>query len=690
MFRFTCLSLCTALAAVPSGLMAQTVSETGPTVVVTGRGLNDQPGDRALDVVTIDRDRITQNAAQRLENVLADVAGLQQFRRSDSRSAHPTSQGITLRGLGGNASSRALLVLDGVPQADPFGGWVVFPAYATGRLGRIRVTRGGGSGFWGPGALAGTIEMDSATPDQLAPLDLAMSYGSRNSVDAQAAASVVREGGFLTLSGAYARGDGFTPIIAGQRGLADRPAPYEQYSGAARGVVGIAPSTELQMTLAGFHDARDRGTAFTDNRSDGADASIRLVGRGAWGWSALAYVQTRQFASRYASVNAARTAATLTLDQYNVPATGLGARIEVSPPLGDAIALRLGGDIRDTSGRTQERYSYAAGAPTRRREAGGATRTMGLFADGSVEAGILTLAAAARVDDWRIRNGRLDESLLATGAALTDSDFLDRSGQEFTGRLGVSVHAVQPLALRAAAYRGWRLPTLNELYRPFRAGADATAANAALNPEHVEGVEGGFDLTPVASVRLSGTYFLNRLTDAIANVTIANGPGTFPGVGFVAANGVYRMRRNLDAIRSQGFELEANWTAGPVSARGSWSHTIARVEASGAAASLDGLRPAQTPRDQLSGTLAVAHRGYTLSGTVRHIGRQFEDDQNLRSLAPATTLDAYAALPILRGWLIEARAENLADARVEAAYSGAGVIERATPRTLWIGVRTRL
>ncbi len=88
-----------------------------------------------------------------------------------------------------------------------------------------------------------------------------------------------------------------------------------------------------------------------------------------WGWSALAYVQTRQFASRYASVNAARTAATLTLDQYNVPATGLGGRIEVSPPLGDTVKLRLGGDIRDTSGRTQELYTYVAGLPTRRREA---------------------------------------------------------------------------------------------------------------------------------------------------------------------------------------------------------------------------------------------------------------------------------------------------------------------------------
>jgi vitamin B12 transporter len=133
-----------------------------PEVVVTGRGLPDTPGERAFDVVTIDRARLEAHAANRLESVLAEVAGLQQFRRSDSRSANPTSQGVTLRGLGGNAASRALLLLDGVPQADPFGGWVAFPAYAPDRLARVRVTRGGGSGYQGPGALAGTVELESA------------------------------------------------------------------------------------------------------------------------------------------------------------------------------------------------------------------------------------------------------------------------------------------------------------------------------------------------------------------------------------------------------------------------------------------------------------------------------------------------------------------------------------------------
>jgi vitamin B12 transporter len=245
-----------------------TTADQSADIVVTGRGLADAPGDRAYDIVTIDRDRIQTNASNRLESVLADVAGLQQFRRSDSRSANPTSQGISLRGIGGNASSRALLIFDGVPQADPFGGWVAFPAYATGRLGRIRVTRGGGSGYQGPVALAGTVELESATPDQAAPFQGSVAYGSRDSVDAQGSAALVRGSGFATLSGAYARGDGFTPTVEEGRGIVDRPAPYEQASGALRTVVGIDAKTELQMNASAFTDRRDRGSDFTDNKSD--------------------------------------------------------------------------------------------------------------------------------------------------------------------------------------------------------------------------------------------------------------------------------------------------------------------------------------------------------------------------------------------------------------------------------------
>jgi outer membrane receptor protein involved in Fe transport len=656
-------------------------AELAPEIVVTGRGLDEAPGDRAYDIVTIERDRIEANASSRLESILADVAGLQQFRRSDSRSANPTSQGISLRGIGGNASSRALLILDGVPQADPFGGWVAFPAYASGRLGRIRVTRGGGSGYQGPGALAGTVELESATPDQLTPIQGSVAYGSRDSVDAQGSAALVRGSGFATLSGAYARGDGFTPTVEESRGIVDRPAPYEEASGALRTVVGLGAKTELQMNASAFTDKRDRGSDFTDNKSEGADASIRLIGRGNWAYSALAYLQTRAFASSFNSISAARTTAIQSLDQYNTPATGLGGRIEILPPLGESITLRLGADIRDVTGKTQELYTFVSAVPTRRREAGGSTTTTGVFADGSLVAGDFTFSLGGRVDWWKIDDGYLSERPLAGGAALTDLRYANRDGSETTGRAGIAYQPIHAITVRVAGYRGWRLPTLNELYRPFRVGNDATAANALLSPERLTGVEGGVTLTPAPGLNIAATYFYNRLKDAIANVTTTSPTQVLPGVT------TYRVRQNLDAIRAHGFELDASYRPGPFGVQASWSHTNSTVEGSGITAALDGLQPAQTPRDQVSGTVDWRHDAAALSLTVRHIGQQYDDDQNTRVLAPATTLDAYAALPIMRSLVAELRGENLFDERVEAGISGANIVERATPRTIWVGLR---
>jgi len=130
------------------GLMLPVVAHAESSeIIVTGRALPAARSDAAYDLIEIDRARLATTASARIEDALRDVAGLQQFRRTDARSANATSQGATLRGLGGNASSRALLLLDGVPQSDPFGGWVSWPAFANERLSGVRVTRGGGSGF---------------------------------------------------------------------------------------------------------------------------------------------------------------------------------------------------------------------------------------------------------------------------------------------------------------------------------------------------------------------------------------------------------------------------------------------------------------------------------------------------------------------------------------------------------------
>jgi len=652
-------------------------------IVVTGRGLGPAAGEEVLDVVTLAPERLAE--AQRLEDVLRDVPGFQLFRRSDARTANPTSQGATLRALGGNASSRALLILDGVPQTDPFGGWVSWPAYDPRRLGAVRVTRGGGSGVNGPGALAGTIELDSAGPEALAGLRGDLAYGSRESVDAHAGAGVGLGGGFLSLSVAYGRGDGFIPVVARDRGPADRRSPYEQASLAVRAVAPLGAGVELQASGLAFRDSRERGTAFSGIVTRGADASLRLVGRR---WSALGYVQSRDFYNSFASVDAARTTAARTSLQYAVPSTGLGARVEWRPRLG-AVELRLGADARATEGMTRELFSYVAGQATRGRVAGGRTLTLGGFAEGAWRTDSVTLSAAARLDRWTISDGRLQERVLATQARLTDDRYPDRSGWRPTGRAGIAWRPLAGVTLRSAAYLGWRLPTLNELYRPFRAGTDATAANPALKPERLEGAEAGVEWRPARGARIGATVFANRLLDAIANVTLGQGPGTFPGVGFVGAGGVFRRRGNIDAIDARGVEVDAELSRGAWRLSGGASIVDATVRASGTAAPLDGLRPAQTPRLGLTSSLGWHSGRAEASVTARYAGAQFEDDLNRQRLRGAFTLDASALLPVGQRLAVEARVENIADEEVQAAVGAGGVVERATPRTVWLGLRSR-
>jgi outer membrane receptor protein involved in Fe transport len=660
-----------------------------PEIVVTGHGLEAGLGEQAYDVTEIGRFRLDHSASDRLEDVLRDVPGFQQFRRSDARSANPTSQGATLRALGGNASSRALLMLDGVPQTDPFGGWIAWSAYDPRRLGRVRVVRGGGSGANGPGALAGTIELESAAPRDLEGMSAALSYGSRDGVDVFAGYGAHLGAGFVSVSAAYGGGDGFVPVVARQRGPADRASPYRQTSVAARAVAPLAGTIELQAGLSAFTDERERGTASSEISTRGADASLRLVGRGPLPFSALAYVQVRDFANRFATVGADRATASETLDQYSVPSTGLGARFEIRPVTGP-FELRLGGDWRDTAGRTREVFQFVAGAPTRGRIAGGDTGTRGAFAEAGWEHGALTLTGGARLDHWRIANGSLRERTLADGALLTDTAFPGRSGWQPTARAGLTWRAGAAVTLRTAAYLGWRLPTLNELYRPFRVGADATAANAALAPERLRGLEAGIEVRPARGARIGMTLFANRLADAIANVTLGQGPGIFPGVGFVAAGGQFRMRENVDAIVSRGVELDGSVELGRFRLAAGYSFADAEVRAGGAAAALAGRRPAQTPRHGFTASLGWqgAHGAYA-SASARYVSGQYEDDLNRQPIPGAVTLDAVAALPIGRGLAIEARGENLTDEEVIAGISGAGILERATPRTLWLGLRWR-
>lgn len=634
-------------------------------IIVNGSGLLKSPASDAVQSSSL-----ISGVGARVENRLRDEAGIVQFRRSDGRSAHPTSQGVTLRGLGGNASSRALVTLDGVPQADPFGGWVAWTAYDAINLGGIVVTRGGGSGAEGPGALAGTVSLYSEMANGVTA---SAAYGSRNSWDASASAGTHLGSGQVAIGGRYSRGDGFIPVAKGQRGSVDRAAPYEQGGLGLRLRFDAGDNSRIEASVRGFADRRDRGTDFTASKVDGLDASLRAVHDPAGGtqWLALTYIQLRDFESSFASVAAGRSSVVPALFQ-RVPATGLGARFELRPVIGGANPLRVGADWRRTTGRTEEDFFFTNGIPGRHRIAGGSSDTVGAFAEwtsGDPADGFLW-TLSGRIDRWWLGEGyRLERNI--AGPVITDLRFAARQGWEGSGRAGVRWTS-DAFSLRAAGYRGWRLPTLNELYRPFRVGAEVTTANEMLRPERLWGGEVGADWNS-GDTKLSATLFANHLTNAIANVTLA------PNLN---------QRQNLDAIDSKGVEVSAEQRFAFATLRATYASTDAKVDASGGSATLDGRRPAQIAKH--GGSVSVRSNGSGPFGgfaTLRYVGKQNEDDLGLLQLGDALTLDAGLSWQLAEAISLEARGENLFDELVPAAISSSGIVERATPRTLWVGAR---
>lgn len=652
-------------------------------IVVTGRGLDETPATPAYDVQRIARERIVAAASGRIEDVLASVAGFQQFRRSDSRSSNPSAQGVTLRALGGNATSRALVLLDGVPLADPMFGYIPLSSLAPERLGAIRVTRGGGSGAFGSGSVAGTIELESADTAQLGLFSGSALANDRGDTELSATVAPRLGQGFVVASARWDRGDGFWTTPAAQRVPASVRARYDSWSASVRGVAPLTAEVELQVSFRAFEDYRTLRFAGADSSSTGQDASLRLIGRGAWQFDAMTYIQLRNFSNVVISSTTFRRS----LDQRWTPSTGIGGKLELRPPIGDDHVLRFGADWRLAKGDlAEEGYNATTGALTGARRAGGRSSDIGIFVEDDWSIGAVVLTGGLRADRWAISDGYF-EGVNATCGIAGNTRYPDRADWNVSWRGGAVWKVSEAVSLRAAGYSGMRQPTLNELYRPFAVFPQTTCPNAALGNEEIVGYEAGVDWVLAAGAKLSLTLFDNRVENAIANVT-----------DLIDNN--LRQRRNVDAIRSRGIELSGAFRSGDWSLDGSLALTDAEVQASGTASRLNGLRPAQTPSIAASATLGWRPReGWLVSATLRHVGAQYEDDLQVDLLPAATTLDLFAEVPVSPRVSLVLRAENLTDTdivtrRVTDQTKPVGPanpsIDLGAPRTVWAGIRVKL
>lgn len=129
-----------------------------PLVVTATRGA--QPADTLPVAVTVfSPTDLRASPSLAIDDTLRSAPAFSLFRRTGSLTANPTAQGVSLRGLGPSGASRSLVLLDGVPLNDPFGGWVAWTKVPKFSLSSVELVRGGGSGAWGNSALGGTVQL---------------------------------------------------------------------------------------------------------------------------------------------------------------------------------------------------------------------------------------------------------------------------------------------------------------------------------------------------------------------------------------------------------------------------------------------------------------------------------------------------------------------------------------------------
>jgi outer membrane receptor protein involved in Fe transport len=360
--------------------------------------------------------------------------------------------------------------------------------------------------------------------------------------------------------------------------------------------------------------------------------------------------------------------------------------IAIQGATGRPIRWEAGFDARLARGEARERFRYMAGAFTRGRDAGGATAVAGLYVEATGGRGPLVLTGGARIDAWRSTNAHRREWDLTSGAETLREAAADASGATPTARIGLRRALGADRYVRAAAYAGFRPPTLNELHRPFRVGNDITEANAGLRPERLQGAEVG-----AGGRGWNVTAFYNRLADPITNVTLGFGPATFPTAGFVPAGGVLRRRQNAGAIGAWGLEADAKGMIGAgLDWRASLAATRARVDGGAANPQLTGRRPAQAPALTATGGVVWRMSGpLTAFVDAVYESRRFEDDLNTRILGRSLRLDGRFAFKVSRSSEVYLAAENVAGVKTETGETADGISSYATPRTLRVGFALR-
>jgi outer membrane receptor protein involved in Fe transport len=636
---------------VPAGLLE--------TVTVTPARGDMRLGDVPASMSVLSRQEIRQSPAVLADDVLRRLPAFSLFRRTSSMAAHPTAQGVSLRGIGPSGVSRTLVLVDGIPFNDPFGGWVYWSRIPLEQAEQVEVVDGAGSSVYGNYALGGVINVVSAAA-RPRTFELKAQYGSLESRNVEGLGSHTTGMFGFTLDAGLFQTDGYSPVIAknkagnAERGLVDNNVSLN--TGRINARLDLTPSSRVRgVVRAGyFREDRNNGKHSTitgtpegnDTTWTSASAGLTLRVSGNSDVQASFSLGTGTLRSNFLAVPAAtpaRSIGRMTLNQ-RVPTTSYTGMVQWRASVAGRHSLTAGGDWRWVEGDSEEDGLDATTGTqvTLRRVSGGTQRGLGAFVQDVVRVtNALTMTGSIRVDAWRNYNAHNLEQNMPSGTNTVNHNpsLPDKRDTVTSPRLAAIYRLTDRVSVWGNIGAGFRAPTLNELYRQFRVGTVLTLANNQLGPERLRGGEVGVQVTPLHSLAWRTTWFDNRITDPVSNVTLS-----------ASGANVTQQRKNLGATRVSGIQTSVDYRIGATwKVSGAYIHERARITENPSNTALIGKLLPQVPRHRATLQASFINARYlTASVEVLAMSRQFDDDLNARVVPGYTEagLPGYAMVSV--------------------------------------------
>ncbi len=638
----------------PLEIVLQPVRET---VLVTATRVETRLDETPGSSILLSADDLRAAPALMADDVLRQIPGFTLFRRNSSRFLNPTSQGVSLRGIGASGASRALVLVDGVPLNDPFGGWVYWSRVPRQALASVEVAHGGTSDLYGSDALGGTVQFLTRQPESPA-VSIETSYGNEKTPDLSLWTGSRFGRWDAEVNADLFHSNGYILVAPSQRGTVDTPANAEH----------AALDVDIGYKIGEFGRVFARGSFFDEYRHNGTaiQNNATQTGQGALGFDAhsaragtvaLRLFGTGQsYSQTFSSVSTPARNSEFLTDSQQVPSQMIAGSADWSRSAGRYQTLVAGVDADETLGTSMENLFNFAGAHTFFNTAGGRQRTVGVFGEDILRlSSSWIVAVGVRYDHWRNFDASKVSTKITPPLPPVFTPQLERSESAFSPRLSVLHNFNRHLAATVSGYRAFRAPTLNELYRSFRVGNVLTISNDALTAEHLTGGEGGLTAKALDErLTLRGNFFWSDVVNPIANVTIDKTPAL-----------TTRQRQNLGRTRSRGVALDGLYRlSSRVQFSGGYQFVDASVFRFPQDTSLEGNALPEVPHHQF--TLQARYwnpRRLMLSVQGRYAGGQFDDDQNLLLLDRYFTVDLFAGRELGHGIEVFGAFENLFNTR---------------------------